>query len=670
MAAICTSSAPGRGPARGGADRSAHAWIADEAQSLLARLSRIRPLVVQETMTPAAAPAARTQRAIEGSLALDRARLGRRLVQLLAALDTDEAKRMPPALMHQRLVHVRLMFNDALSNLDLFVDAMSQRSERDTGLWLAGLDVVADDVLAFGDVYDAPPVLCYLDRGPGAAIRRARTRLPGGGANPVALIQIPRERMTGTAVAASLAHETGHQAAALLELLPDLRDHVQATLPHAPQWHRWISEIVADLWALSRLGPTATLGLIGVLSLPAAFVARLGETDPHPPAWLRVPVLSTMLLRPAAPLVLALVVVAGGCFDPTDPTRVETNATTGAGGDDEGTTMTASTTMTGATSADDDTTTIASGESSAVSVGPDTATATGTASDTQEDSDSTSSADDDDSGEPSCDGACVPELPAGWQGPVVVHDDAAPPCPDAFPQAVHEARFAGLQPGDASCSCTCGDVVGASCGNATLREEGNLCVLPVANPDQWVLSPGACTFIDMSADDYGLYPTPLQTAGASCSPQADVDIPTPQWDREVRSCAAPVGDACKGGTCSPAVPRGYSMCIYAEGDAACPEGAFSERLVTHTGYDDDRGCSACSCGAPVGTCGGTAVLTNVSCGANGFYVGDVAAGSCGPRPAATHAQWLPEVDAACTPSGGALVGAAAPTDDAVTYCCQ
>ncbi|MBL8946680.1 MAG: hypothetical protein JNK45_26160 [Myxococcales bacterium] len=280
----CTNVARRRDADRGGA----HAWIADEAQALLARLGRIRPLVVQETMTPAAAPSTRTQQAIERSLEHGRARLRRRLVQLLAALDTDEARRMPAATLHQRLVQVRLQFNDVLSNLDLFVDALSQRSERDTGLWLAGLDVVAEDALDLGDAYAPPPVLCYLDRGPGAAIRRARTRLPGGGDNPIALIQIPRERMTGTAVAASLAHETGHQAAALLELLPGLRDHVQRTVPDVPVWQRWLSEIVADLWAVSRLGPTATLGLIGVLSLPEAFVARLSETDPHPPAWLRV----------------------------------------------------------------------------------------------------------------------------------------------------------------------------------------------------------------------------------------------------------------------------------------------------------------------------------------------------------------------------------------------
>ena len=68
-----------------------------------------------------------------------------------------------------------------------------------------------------------PPVVCYLARGPGAAIRRARTRLPGGGQNPVAIIRVPRERMIGHGIASSLVHEVGHQGAALLDLVESLR---------------------------------------------------------------------------------------------------------------------------------------------------------------------------------------------------------------------------------------------------------------------------------------------------------------------------------------------------------------------------------------------------------------------------------------------------------------
>jgi hypothetical protein len=69
----------------------------------------------------------------------------------------------------------------------------------------------------------AAAVICYLARGPGAAIRRARTRLPGGAPNRVAIIRVQRERTVGHGLASSLIHEVGHQGAALLCLVESLR---------------------------------------------------------------------------------------------------------------------------------------------------------------------------------------------------------------------------------------------------------------------------------------------------------------------------------------------------------------------------------------------------------------------------------------------------------------
>jgi hypothetical protein len=130
----------------------------------------------------------------------------------------------------------------------------------------------------------------------GGAIRRARTRLPGGGKNPVALIRIPRERMIGYGIASSLVHEVGHQAAALLDLVPSLRAaiqeaHAKAQPAERPAWklyERWISEIIADLWAVAKVGISSTLGLIGIVSLPRWFVFRIALDDPHPFPFIRV----------------------------------------------------------------------------------------------------------------------------------------------------------------------------------------------------------------------------------------------------------------------------------------------------------------------------------------------------------------------------------------------
>jgi hypothetical protein len=271
--------------------------LAHEARALLARLARVKPFVITETMVPAAALSPRAIGAIERHLAAGRRELRARVTAYLRWLATPRARHVSPAVLQRGFTMLRLRFNVVLTQFDIFADVLSQRAEHDTGLVLSGLDVVAAEALALPGYYEPPPIICYLDRGYGAAIRRERTRLPGGGDNPVAIIRVPRERMVGSGIASSLIHEVGHQAAALLDLVASLRPLLRAR--HAagdadparaawPYWERWISEIVADFWSVARVGVTSTLGLIGVVSLPRVFVFRLNPEDPHPMPWVRV----------------------------------------------------------------------------------------------------------------------------------------------------------------------------------------------------------------------------------------------------------------------------------------------------------------------------------------------------------------------------------------------
>jgi len=290
----------------------------------------------------------------------------------------------------------------------------------------------------------------------------------------------------------------------------------------------------------------------------------------------------------------------------------------------------------------------------------------GSSSDTDPTSEGTDS-DTSVTGDPSCDGQCAPEVPQGWQGPIVINDGADPvPCPGEFPQTVHDNRFTGLQEGAATCNCACGDVSGASCGAATLREEGNLCIQFIQNPDTYVLNPGACVFANASADDYSLSVPTLNSAGASCAPQATEQIEDPSWDRELRACGTAAGDACEGGNCFPAIPEDYRMCIWFEGEVGCPGGPWSETVVTYADATDDRDCTQCTCDTPQGTCGGSAILTNQGCGV--VFVDEMPVGGCGNVQGFTHAQYTAEIDASCAPSGGDLTGDVTPSG-AITYCC-
>jgi hypothetical protein len=275
---------------------SAADMLAREARALLTRLGRVKPFALTETMVPAAALARPALTAIERYLAGGRRELRARVHAYLRWLRTPEGSRATPEALQRRFTFLRLRFNAVLTQFDIFADVLSQRSEHESGVWLSGLDVVAADALALpGGFYAPPPVICYLDRGHGAAIRRERTRLPGGGQNPVAIVRVPRERMVGSGIASSLVHEVGHQAAALLGLVPSLQPVLRARGrggdPDAPAWQlweRWTSEIVADFWSVARVGVTSTLGLIGVVSLPRVFVFRLTPGDPHPIPWVRV----------------------------------------------------------------------------------------------------------------------------------------------------------------------------------------------------------------------------------------------------------------------------------------------------------------------------------------------------------------------------------------------
>jgi hypothetical protein len=271
-------------------------YLEQEARSLLTRLGRVKPFALQETMLPAASLAPAALIAIERFLVGGRYKLRQEALEYLRWLK-GAAGRESVAEMQRRFITLRLRFNDVLSQFDLFSEVVTQRSESETGVWLSGLDVFAADALSLGERYfDPPQVVCYLARGPGAAVRRARTRLPGGGDNPVAIVRVPRERMVGHGIASSLVHEVGHQAAALLDLVPSLRIALHRQAERAPSrqseawklWERWISEIVADLWSVGKLGVASTVGLMGVVSMPAWAVFRIAVDDPHPAPWIRV----------------------------------------------------------------------------------------------------------------------------------------------------------------------------------------------------------------------------------------------------------------------------------------------------------------------------------------------------------------------------------------------
>ena len=275
---------------------NAFGFLRTEALSLLTRLRQLSPFSLVMPMTPAATIGQVAMESIDRHLEKAKTDLQQSVRQFVLWLEKAGKQGVTAEEAQARFALLKIRFNQILDQLDIFADVLSQRSEHHTGVWVAGLDALAEEALRLPlRLYDPPPVVCFLDRGHGAAIRRARTRLPGGDSNPVAVIQVPRERMVGSGIGASLIHEVGHQGATLLSLVetlqPELKQARQRDPTRAKAWDmysRWISEIVADVWAMGHLGIGATVGLMGVVSLPRYFVFRMLGDDPHPFPWIRV----------------------------------------------------------------------------------------------------------------------------------------------------------------------------------------------------------------------------------------------------------------------------------------------------------------------------------------------------------------------------------------------
>ncbi len=275
---------------------SARNLLRHEAESLLARLGTVQLFGLHMPMTAAAAPSSQVIAAIDSHLSRQRRDLEQLGQALIIWLDSSDGKSSTASVAQARLAKYRLRVNAMLTEVDIYSDVLTQRSEHVHGIWLSALDATAQDMLArYRKYFEAPPVLCYLDRGHGAAIRRWATRLPGGSRAPVAVLRVPRERMVSTGVASSLAHEVGHQAAALMNLVQTARASLEqfqgARDPIIDPWRfftRWRSEILADLWSVGQVGICQTVGLMAVVTLPPPAVFHGGISNPHPIPWIRV----------------------------------------------------------------------------------------------------------------------------------------------------------------------------------------------------------------------------------------------------------------------------------------------------------------------------------------------------------------------------------------------
>jgi hypothetical protein len=296
--------------------------------------------------------------------------------------------------------------------------------------------------------------------------------------------------------------------------------------------------------------------------------------------------------------------------------------------------------------------------------------------------------------EDDCPGRCVPLGPPEWmERPILIwigEEAEMPGCPPSAPNESPLGYENILQSSGACEACSCDD---PRCEMPPGLEASSapLCTGPIVSPydapadwDGACVSPGA-----ILADQLGSLLLEPPTV-SNCAPQAPLvpapaKLDPPTWSKHVIGCqGAPRGTcAYPGELCAPAAEApfdGFRQCIeyLFEGDiesTECPE-TYPERHVFYSGFTDNRSCTPCECGPPVGAdCSAlVSVYQNDACqnafnatvvSLSGALCVDTAAGM---EIKSMSAKLFTNQPGKCEPSGGQLVGSLT-LDKPRLYCC-
>ena len=296
-----------------------------------------------------------------------------------------------------------------------------------------------------------------------------------------------------------------------------------------------------------------------------------------------------------------------------------------------------------------------------------------------------------------CESGEVVHWTAGWDEPSwlwIGPEALAPDCPYGPMSTAYEGHADLVAPPGCE-ACACEPPTGSCALPSTLTASTTACNIPGGSstsydaPSPW----------DGHCDDTTQVPSGLAhslTIGAlginenGCAPTPPVPakVISLRWDTYGRACdvkgwsPGPIMRS----VCIPddPLPPGYHLCMFQKGKSTCPGttgNVFTEQHVFYQGVEDNRKCSTCSCGSPIGsactatvsvykggdlTCGGPSVVqlpvSSVSATCVDIQLPGQALGSKSTGPTT----YLP---GACPPMGGDPSGLATETEPS-TYCCR
>ena len=274
-----------------------------------------------------------------------------------------------------------------------------------------------------------------------------------------------------------------------------------------------------------------------------------------------------------------------------------------------------------------------------------------------------------------------------WVGP----EDQAPECPWGSTSISYEGRpdLVALPICEA---CTCEPPTGSCALPSTLTASTAVCGTPGVTTSFNAPAPwnGSCDSTTQTpsgaAHSLTIAPLTMTENGCASGPPTAAKVISLRWETFARGCDIPMPPGpLQRSTCWPEepIPPGFKACIFYDGESACPNddpgNSFTEQHVLYKGVQDDRQCSACSCGAPTGsTCKAqVSIYEGASCSTSPLLSIPITSvmsacfditlpGQALGSKSAGPTTYLPGT---CPPGGGDGSGTAIPIKPS-TFCCR